>query len=574
MRSPARLTVLPIALVLLAVAVAVHATYSEVPRFREVIEAPLVELEILVTDGAGRAVTGLAAQEFQIFENDVEVPLSHFAIVGEAPPAGAAAALAADEAGIHLAVFVDDVHVGVASRRRLLLELGAVLESRLRPQDRVMIAVYDGRTRVALPFSRDRKALREALEQAEGISTARLLAEQERADVLESLALDAAGGHGWSPCLHIQEFVDRYSDQEFDRVRRAVTGLRSFVDSLSGIAGRKAVLHVSDGIPLRAGAEAADLALDLCSGRAQSQGVEQGDDVGAFGPEVFGPAHHTLDALRFDTSSLWEDVAARANAGNVSLYTLQAGHPTEARLGNAQTPSHIVTTTGVVERHAGNLQETLFRLADQTGGRAFLNGGDPTGSVSEAIQELRSYYSAGYAPARPDDLSLRRIRVELRGRPDLVVRHRKVYRLLSRHERIGEQLLGRLLHGGGGGDAGGLSLELASRAPTSNGDVRARFRLQVPLASLGMALLGDGEAAGFTAFVVAADDSGGTSAVRRTLVPVRLPKLADGAAARPNFVWEVEMVLRPGKQRLGIAVHDESSGDTNFLVRNFDVPRL
>jgi VWFA-related protein len=545
----------------LALAVAVPVAGDEPLRFGDVVDVPLVEIELLAAGRDGRPVADLACHELRVYEDDRSVDVTHFE-----PPARPAAGATSEGDGLHLAVFVDEVHVGAASRRQLLHQLAGVLGERLRPEDRVLVVAYDGATRVLLPFTRDRRALRAALSESESLSVARLVVEQERATAIQDIFNDAQGGHGWSPCLHIAEFVDAFAMREFARVRDAVSAFRGFVDSLSGIAGRKAVIHVSDGIPLRAGAEGADYALELCGGSGAARGQAGGTEVHAF--DIFGPQHRTLDMTRYDATGLWRDVAARANAGNVSLYTVQAGEA----MGGAAADAALErgdTSVATKARAAGNLQETLFLLADETGGRALFGRGDVRGELAGAVAELRERYVLAYSPPTGRDGRVRRIRVETT-RPGIELRYRKVYRARTLDEEVSEQLVGRLLYGGD--DApGATGLELTLRERLAEGElVRARFRLRVPFDEL-VLLERDGRREGlFAVFLAVADRGERVSGVRKREVPIAVP--ADGSGAR-EFVWEVEMVVRPERLRFGLAVRDEVGGRTQFLQRGFDLAR-
>jgi VWFA-related protein len=539
------------------------------PRFGEVVDVPLVELELLVAGRDGAPVDDLGAAEIKVFEDGTEVALTSFErLTGAAPPEkGTQAAPSGIAPDRYVAVFLDEVHVGPAGRRRLLADLADTLDDRLEPGDRVMVALYDGGTHVALPFSRDRQELRRVLDGAGNLSAARLVVEQERNLVLERAFWDASGESGTSPCLHMKEIVDAWLDQEHHRVRLAIAAFRQFVESLSGIEGRKTIFHVSDGIPLRPGAEAQDYAQELCSGLGVSAGQE-GSNLPE-SPDIYDPGSRTLDDARFDTTRLWSEIAARANAGNVTIYAFQA------ELGPSRFPSSAeARVSGQLEsahsRAIANLQEPLFILAEGTGGRAALGGGDLRRELGRAIDELRGQYLLSYTPPTRAGNDLRRIRVEV-ARPGVAVRHRQLYRPQNLDDQIGNQLLGRLLYGEADSvSRTGFQLELGQVVESDDDLLKARFRVGLPLNELVLAERDGGREGIFSVFLSVAAEDGGISSVRKAVVPVKVDRPAQ--AAKDRFVWEVEIQLRPGRQRLGVAVRDEIAGTTTFLVRSFDLP--
>ncbi len=79
-----------------------------------------------------------------------------------------------------------------------------------------------------------------------------------------------------------------------------------------------------------------------------------------------------------------------------------------------------------------DIRETAMRyLAGATGGKAVRNTNDLAGAVREISRELHSYYLAVYRPSRQElDGGYRRLRLAVRGRPELRLRHRLGYRAI------------------------------------------------------------------------------------------------------------------------------------------------
>ncbi len=75
-------------------------------------------------------------------------------------------------------------------------------------------------------------------------------------------------------------------------------------------------------------------------------------------------------------------------------------------------------------------REQLKQIADQTGGRMYspIKIDELSRAYSEIADDLRIQYQIGYNPANHiHDGKWRRIRVELDGRPDVVIRTRRGY---------------------------------------------------------------------------------------------------------------------------------------------------
>ena len=72
-----------------------------------------------------------------------------------------------------------------------------------------------------------------------------------------------------------------YASATHRQTLTAISSLERFVDSLAGLPGRKAILHVSDGLPLIAGRGPNEYIIELCGGfEAAARGVENNYDYG------------------------------------------------------------------------------------------------------------------------------------------------------------------------------------------------------------------------------------------------------------------------------------------------------
>jgi hypothetical protein len=193
-------------------------------------------------------------------------------------------------------LFVDDVDLHPAHRALVLRQLRTFLSTDLRAGDRVMVATYDHGLRIRLPFSTDRAALGRALDAVENLAgggneldRARRLALQHVLDLLPLKTDVGKGGHRRPP-LHTEEQEEVVDDsQAFDElatlekcppevaepvksyaaavrheVLSGIGALTVLVNSLSGVPGRKVLLHISDGIPLTPGEDLFQVLVEIC----------------------------------------------------------------------------------------------------------------------------------------------------------------------------------------------------------------------------------------------------------------------------------------------------------------------
>ena len=284
----------------LSLTAAGSAAAQQQEGFGEAIDVNVVNVDVYVTDKNGRPVTGLRKEDFELREDGKRVEITNFealagtlspepvaqpAIAGAPTPEAAtpASSLAPAPEPLHLVVYVDNVNIRPANRARALQQIREFLDREVRPGDRVMVVTYDMGLHIRQPFTDDRAALARALDEvmrsaARGgeMDRARKMALEAMFSIREeemagpqgpgaaSARASARGGgevddEGEEPGRRLLR-AHRRADQELRRSRPAGcaehrSSLKLFVNSLSGLPGRKVLLHVSDGISVTPGEE-------------------------------------------------------------------------------------------------------------------------------------------------------------------------------------------------------------------------------------------------------------------------------------------------------------------------------
>lgn len=574
----------------LAVAAAAQEGSSGVPVpgtfFGEALDVELVNVEVFVSDRQGRPVLDLEAGELRVFEDGRPVEITHFSLVGDgaseagssaeppppAPEPALAEAGAADAQPARVALFIDDVHVGPASRARVFEQVWRTLQEVLRPEDEVMVAVYDGGLRVLTPFTRDRDRLFQALEEESlrGMSARQLQsgfagdrAMQTIRDLQRNMSQEKQGG-AQGTCTDIGFVAQHHAEEEHHRIQQTIRALTGFVNSLAGYPGRKALLHVSDGIPLLAGGEVYRYAIELCDGTGAAQGIRYSEDVSVLNETQrhrWDPYAAKTEMLSYDTTPDWQRLASHANAHQVSVYALQAaglGSPSSLDIG-----TNVQTTGETASFGFRNLQDSLELISRETGGAAIFNTNDFTGAIEEMVADTRSHYLVAFEPTNPGDGQIHRLRVEV-DRPGVRVRHRRSYRSKGADERVADGVLTALLYERTENPLE-ARLDAVRRGEAASGLSKVRLRVRLPLGRLALVPRDESRAGRFTVFVAARDDAGQTTPVRQVLVPVVVPAEVSEEGAADEFVYEVEMTMRHGRHQVAVAVRDDLAGTTSYL---------
>ncbi len=189
--------------------------------------------------------------------------------------------------------------------------------------------------------------------------------------------------------------------------------------------GRKAVLYVSDGLPMIAG-----------------------QDVFYAVQNKYGDQSTSLvKTLQYDVSRRLTELAAQANANRITFYTLDAAgvrvyeSTSASERGHASAPG----LTQIVESvRFSNLQSTLQLMAEKTGGMAVINTNTFMPHLERIARDFNTYYSLGYTPSHFGDGRYYKIEVKVKGRKDLQVRHREGYRDKNVEARMNDGTLAAL----------------------------------------------------------------------------------------------------------------------------------
>ncbi len=556
--------------------------------FAEFLDVQLVNVEVFATDREGRPVLDLAAHEFTVYEDGEPVEVTNFVPPGAAEaerlrggqrPESAqwlSASAAAPSEGVRLALFVDNVNTGPASRNRVFGQLWEVLKERLGAEDEVMVASYDGTLTVRLPFSRNRRQLLATLKEIETLSSGRLYPRQREQRAMELIEWRQQGetqgvGFTGDPCVDVGYIARMHADSIYNDVQRTIGAMTDFVNSLAGIPGRKVLLHVSDGIPLVPGAGAFEYAIEMCDGTGVREGLENAIDIdqhlqgdGRF--NRFNPQRARLEMMELDTTEEWLRLAAYANAQRVTFYPLLASGLA------APSPSGVdtVRTTFKTDMNRRfNAQEALNILATETGGAAFFDTNDFRSDLHRVVDEARSSYELAYAAPHPGDSQRHEIRVEV-ARPGVRLRHRRSYQAKDVAERVMDGVLSSLLYGY---QENPLEARLEIGGPILVTSKRSSFRVRIRVPLERLTLLPDGEGLKgiFSVYMAARDADGGTTPIGRKSIPLRIEATGLDRMPESEYVYEVEIELPRSSGAVAVAVRDELGGATSYLNTDFDL---
>ncbi|MGH9464733.1 MAG: VWA domain-containing protein, partial [Thermoanaerobaculia bacterium] len=471
-----------VCLALLALSIAPARAQETAPGplgFFESIDVNVVNLDVYVTDKRGNPVVGLRQEDFEVLEDGTPMPITNFyavetgrpvsgtdlALPAEGVPAtpddtptpAAAAAPVPDEQRLHLVVYIDNFNIRPFNRNRVFRRLREFLNDQLEPEDRVMLVTYDRSLHNRHPFTSDAQLISQALFELETLTGHAVHQDSERRDLLRAInEAEDVNAVFWQ--------VRTFAESSYNDLTFTVEALREIVDSLAGLAGRKALLYVSDGIAMKPGEEMFYALM-----------------------QKFNETSVISTSHEFDASRLFDQLADQANANRVSFYTLDAAglRPPSASSAEMAELAQAGLASFYDSTLVSNLQAPLRTLAEKTGGQAILNQNDVGPALDRIARDFDTYYSLGFTPSHSGSGRLFELEVRVLGRKDLVVRHRSSYRDKPVGTRMADGTMATLLFGE---QRNGLGVQLALGGEAVDADDRSLYlvtvEVQIPIGRL------------------------------------------------------------------------------------------
>jgi VWFA-related protein len=342
----------------------------------------LVRISVLARDHNGKPVTGLEAGDFSITDDTKPQDIVFFDASGAASPTAPSPAaggltspdgystafsnlVAADRVRNVTVILLDRLNTVWSDQAQARDGIRKFL-SKIRPDDRVALYALDGTAlHVLHDFTSDTASLLRALSGAARTTTPQADAQTYTPDTV--LGPDLRTGFDSSEYQMQFVGVAAYT---------TITALQTIGQHLSSVPGRKSLVWISSAFPI--GGPNSPLA-----NRAGTTDTVQ-----------IQRATHAL------------------NTAGISVYPIDARGLTGA-FSDPGTATRPPTFAGLDTVRANT--EVMHSMADDTGGRVFINTNDIGGAIRSAIDDADAYYVIGYyPPAGPNDGRYRQIGVNTR----------------------------------------------------------------------------------------------------------------------------------------------------------------
>lgn len=530
----------------------------ELPRLVENIDVRLINIDVVVTDRKGNAITGLTKDDFQIFENGVPKVVTNFfevaagrpknEVVEQQPEVPAPAPVPAvvpkkdentEKMRRRVIFYVDNLSLAPFNRNRVFTEMKNFIDGVMRPGDEAMVATFNRSMKVRVPFTKDRAHLKQTLDAIAGESAMGTANRSERKQT-EDRIRDA---RSYDEAVTTARM---YASSVEHDLRQSVSSLSALMSTLAGVEGKKILVLTSEGFPMQPGREMFYMVDEV--------GKEKGWSAGS---------SSMLEGLSFNSSTLIQSIGKAANANGITMYTvhaagLSAGNEMSAE--NAQATPYSVTFAAM-----SNTTESMQLMADMTGGVASSGTNNFKAIFDRIEKDLDAYYSLGYRAGTERVDRQRYLQVKVKNK-NYVVRNRQTFVEKSMYAEMGDKVVANLLYRVKDNDLS-ILVRIGTPRPASDGLFQIPIEIQIPMESLSIIPQGDASfAGGFDVYVVVADKNNDMSDIARRQHQIHLTADEMKRIAGRYYSYTLDLLVEKGLNRISVGVVDQVSNTAGFAL--------
>ncbi len=549
--------------------------------FSDTAHVNLINVEVFVTDKAGKPVAGLRPEDFEVFEDGVRVALTNFYARTALSAAAAAPAPARPvpspealeppppplEQRLSLVLFVDDTGITPPQRNIALQHARALLDAALKlPHAEVMVVTYAQGARVRQAFTNDAAALAAALKTVAGEPTDTVGADLSNALIEGTMSRSTISpGPGANSGALMSDFdredalaslqtVRAAAEQAHERTRAMLAAVKSFVSTLAGLPGRKVVCYVGNGIPQRPG----ETLLERWESR-----FGRSDLVPGFSASV--------EAARLSVAPEFRDLVARASADRVTFYALDATGGTGAGGPLSAEQANLDLDPSVGKGEAMGRTYSLQYLAYATGGTTVVSTPQASPALVRIVDDFDAFYSLAYAAPHIGDGKDHSISVKVK-RDGVNVRHRRHYLDKTADDRMADRSLAALLYDSGYNalDAG---IAVGNDALQKSDLFLVPVMVTIPLAKLALLPKDGAQEGSISIWLAAKDGEDRITPPAKRVFAVRVPEADLPAALRRSVSYVFKLLMTPGAQTVSVSVRDDLSQVESTVTARFTVGR-
>ncbi|HSE49128.1 MAG TPA: VWA domain-containing protein [Terriglobales bacterium] len=557
------------------------------------VNSRVVALDVMVTDASGKPVLDLKPDELVVEESGKPQKLTSFELIrggsGELDTLPETIYSNRPEflapRGNYTILLVDALNTPfehMAFGREQLIRYAA---SQTKPGHRIAVYALDTSLHKLQSFTDDPQLLAAAIEKSGLQSQKTATASPQVTPTVNPGAMAAGGGRGGggfgrtaSLISTLNAFqaggVAAYNEQV--RVGATTAALSALARMMIGIPGRKNLVWLTAGVPITL--DVSEMTVTTVLGERPS------NDPTAPPPLQREMSYDAYEQnVRQEAARSVKEMASLLQQAQISVYAVDArglfGSTNQTNAASSGLNSSGLLVMG--SEYGGNVaasgkaisdsQANMKTIAQETGGRYYINRNDIDKAVALASEDGGTYYAVSYSPDKKKfDGGFRKIRVSVK-RPGLTVRHRTGYYAIdfskgSKKDKENELAQAVSLSGLAPSTMLMFDARITSSAPAAKTTVPVLFR--VPMGNFTIQDAGEKGKKLDLDFVVSAMRNGKMVDSKGSTVATTVTNEQFQQVQEKGLLMQLELTLPPGQYELALAVRDNPTG----MIGTLNVP--
>jgi VWFA-related protein len=530
----------------------------------------MVLVDAVVTDKDGKAVTGLGPQDFTVLEDGKAQKLTtvSFENAGKLteelrsrrmqlpPNVTTSRPEFRAPAGAPVIMLLDALNTPMLDQARARMEMLKYLNTQLEPGRPLAVYTLGSSLRLLQDFTDDPALLKAAV----ASFTPNAPVEQQISRMDQNLPRLSSTGQANARLIaeRMREFFEDPANLGIDmRVGVTLTAFRAIAQAVAGLPGRKSMVWVTGSFP-----------------EATYTRIIKYSADGDNNPNRVAIDQNYDDRIKETTSALTDaQIAVYAVDARGLLGQLTGGAESQGldAGGELKTGDEYAQDLKQASSRLQDYQATMKQVAEDTGGKVFVNQNDMERSVSLSVGDGAAYYLLGYTPSSKADGKFHKIEVKV-DRPGVTVRSRRGYYAVqagseaAKKQRDAAVAIAMQLSSPG---ASGVTFDARVVPPAPASKMKVGVDFIVDPTTIGTEDAGGGSKTLALEFHVAAYGTDGKLADHRDTSIKATLKPADYARVQQGGVpYHLDLELGPGQYMLRLGVMDQNSG----IIGTADMP--
>jgi len=559
-----------------------QAQNSTVPAPAVRVTVRLVLADAVVTDKDGKRVTGLGPKDFTVLEDGKPQQITTFSFERPAEMNRALlsrrvqlpANVTTDRpeyrvpSGAPVIVLIDALNTRAQDQSQARLALLKYLGTQLKPGQPIAVYTLGSSLRRLQDFTDDPALLKAAVESF----TPNEPVEQQisRMDqnlprysgAVASTDLRSQQVSGALIVERMREFLEDQASLGIDmRVGMTLTAFQAIAHAVAGLPGRKSLVWVTASFPLATYSHIIKYSAD---------GDNEPNRVAI--NELYEDRVRETDSKLSDAQIAVYPVDARGLVGELEGGAENQGVDGGGQLvGGAEFAQQQQNANSSLQE----TQATMHQVAQDTGGRVYINRNDLDHSVALSVDDGATYYLLGYTPTSKADGKFHKIEVKV-NRADVTVRSRRGYyaNATSEDSKTQKQLdavVGMAMQLGSP-LATGVTFDARVAPPSPAGKMKVGVDFIIDPSTVSVEDAGGGKALALEFHVAAYGSDGKLAAHRDVAIKPVLKAEQYKAIMQQGIPYHSELELGPGTYTLRLGVVDQRSGTIGTAEMPLSLP--